>query len=202
VALREGGSGFAALAVGEGCLFSALGLPLDAEEEEFGFAEVFEGELAGGGEEMGAPAELEDGNGLVVTGALEPVVEGVVLAEGAEFGAADCEERRIRRGTKRMARILAAAALTRKSRLERGGGLGEMTRRGLPMLALTCGSEETGMGARDGSGAGLGETGESGTARGSICGRVTRRVARGDAEGRSDAASKDSGELGASGGRM
>lgn len=49
-----------------------------------------------------------------------------------------------------------------------------MTRRELPMVALTCGSDLTGMGAREAMGAAFGETGESGTESGSICGSVAR----------------------------
>lgn len=81
--------------------------------------------------------------------------------------------------------------LTRKSLLARiveGGGL--LTRRGPPMLAFTCGSEDTGIrerwaggvtfdipeerpvGERDG-----GDTGDSGTARGSISGSGSGCVA-------------------------
>ena len=127
--------------------------------------------------ESAAFAELEDGDGFVV--AREFSVAGEVALELAEFGAGDLDERRIRRGTKMMARRTAAAALTRKSLLERGCGLGEMTRRALPMVALTCGSELTGIGAREGCGVAVrarlgeeafGETGESGTASGSISG--------------------------------
>ena len=123
-----------------------------------------------------ALAEFEDGDGIAV--AREFSVAGEVALELVEFGAVDLDERRIRRGTKTMARRTAAAALTRKSLLERGCGLGEMTRRALPMVALTCGSELTGIGAREGCGVALregmgeafGETGESGTASGSISG--------------------------------
>lgn len=67
------------------------------------------------------------------------------------------------------------------------------------------------MGAREGCDGtlleALGETGESGTASGSICGRGARSAARddvdGDAvEGDSAAAIRDSGEPGEPGGRM
>lgn len=159
--------------------------------------------------ELAAFAEFEDGDGFVA--AREFSVAGEVALE-----LADLDERRIRRGTKMMARRTAAAALTRKSLLERGCGLGEMTRRALPMVALTCGSELTGIGAREGCGVAareglgdaFGETGESGTASGSISGsgwrcRATRGRADGDvAEGGSTAATRDSGEPGVSGGRM
>ena len=108
-----------------------------------------------------------------------------------------------------MARMTAAAAPTRKSLLERGDGLGEMTRRELPMVAFTWGSEVTGMGAREGCGAALdrvgGATGESGTASGSICASGSRGVAtRGPAGGWPgfDCGEQDSGESGDSGGRM
>jgi hypothetical protein len=115
-------------------------------------------------------AEFSSGEFLGDAGA-EFVFE---FAAFAELGAADLDERRIRRGTKMMARMTAAAVLTRKSLFERGCGLGEITRRALPMVALTCGSEVTGIGAREGCGVtlreALGETGESGTARGSISG--------------------------------
>jgi hypothetical protein len=60
--------------------------------------------------------------------------------------------------------------------LERGAGFGEMTRRELPMVALTCGSDLTGMGARASFEAAFGETGESGTESGSICGSGSREV--------------------------
>ena len=144
---------------------------------EFALAEFSSGEFLGdvGVEfvfEFAAFAELEDGDGLVLAAA-EGFFAGVEEAlELAELGAADLDERRTRRGTKTMARMRAAAALTRKSLFERGCGLGEITRRPLPMLALTCGSEVTGIGAREGCGVtlreALGETGDSGTARGSI----------------------------------
>jgi len=126
--------------------------------------------------EFAAFAEFDDGDGFAV--ARELSVSGEVALELVEFGAVDLDERRMRRGTKMIARRTAAAALTRKSLLERGCGLGEMTRRALPMVALTCGSELTGIGAREGCGVtapealgeALGETGESGTASGSISG--------------------------------
>jgi len=126
--------------------------------------------------EFAAFAEFDDGDGFAV--ARELSVAGEVALELVEFGAVDLDERRMRRGTKMIARRTAAAALTRKSLLERGCGLGEMTRRALPMVALTCGSELTGIGAREGCGVAapealgeaLGETGESGTASGSISG--------------------------------
>jgi hypothetical protein len=83
-----------------------------------------------------------------------------------------------------------------------------MTRRELPMVAFTWGSEVTGMGAREGCGAALdrvgGATGERGTASGSICASGSRGVAREDppeAGLASTAESKDSGESGDSGGR-
>jgi len=111
---------------------------------------------------------------------------------------------------------MAAAALTRKSLLERveTGGL-LLIRRGPPMVAFTCGSEETGMRERgtccaafdpdDGDRAG-GETGESGTASGSISGSGSRCAVRDDdvaaaAGAASTAAISDSGESGDSGGR-
>jgi len=112
-----------------------------------------------------------------------------------------------------MARITVAAALAIKSLLERRGvGFGVMTRRGLPMVAFTWGSELTGIGAREGCalvgafGEALGETRESGMDSGSMCGSGARgvRVADGwPAErvaGRTPSTS-DSGESGASGGR-
>jgi hypothetical protein len=115
---------------------------------------------------------------------------------------------------KRTARITAAAAAATKSLLERRGvGFGMMTRRGLPMVAFTCGSEVTGMGAREGCafagafGATLGETGESGTESGSMCRSGSREVRGADGwpaearvPGRTPSTS-DSGESGASGGR-
>jgi len=126
--------------------------------------------------ELAGFAAFKDGDGFVV--AREVSVAGEVALELAEFGAVDFDERRIRRGTKMIAKRTAAAALTRKSLLERGCGLGEMTRRALPMVALTCGSELTGIGAREGCGVAVreglgeafGEIGESGTASGSISG--------------------------------
>jgi hypothetical protein len=149
---------------------------------EFAVAEFSSGEFLGDAGaalvfEFAEFAELEDGDGLVL--AAEVFSAGVAEAlELAELGAADLDERRIRRGTKMMARMTAAAALTRKSLFERGCGLGEITRRALPMVALTCGSEVTGIGAREGCGVTLreasGETGESGTARGSISGSAWR----------------------------
>ena len=148
-----------------------------AGEAGFTGAEFNSGEFLGdaGAEfvfEFAAFAELEDGDGFIFAG--EFAVTGEVALELAELGEEDLDERRIRRGTKIMARIIAAAALTRKSLFERGCGLGEITRRALPMVALTCGSEVTGIGAREGCGVtlreALGETGESGTARGSISG--------------------------------
>jgi hypothetical protein len=114
--------------------------------------------------EFAAFAEFEDGDGLAL--------------ELAGLGAEDLDERRIRRGTKMIARMTAAVVLSRKSLLEGGRGLGEMTRRGLPMVALICGSDVTGIGAREGCdgtvrealGEAVGEIGESGTASGSISG--------------------------------
>jgi hypothetical protein len=140
-------------------------------------AEFSSGEFLGDGGaelvfEFAAFAELEDGDGFVLAG--EFSVTGEVALELAELGKDGFDERRIRRGTKMMARMTAAAALTRKSLLERGCGLGEITRRALPMVALTCGSEVTGIGTREGCSPtlreALGETGDSGTARGSISG--------------------------------
>jgi hypothetical protein len=122
--------------------------------------------------ELAAFAAFEDGDGFVAA-------RGFSAAGEVAPELADLDERRIRRGTKMMARRTAAAALTRKSLLERGCGLGEMTRRALPMVALTCGSELTGIGAREGCGVAVreglgeeafGETGESGTDSGSISG--------------------------------
>ena len=111
--------------------------------------------------------------------------------------------------------MIAAAALTRKSLLERVETGGLLMRRGPPMVAFTCGSEETGMrergiccGAASGPDGGLdgGETGESGTASGSISGNDSRCAVRGDedavgAGAASTAAMRDSGESGDSGGR-
>ena len=143
---------------------------------EFGVAEFSSGEFLG---DTGAEfvfeftfAELEDGDGFVLAG--EFSATGEAPLELAELGKEDLDERRISRGTKIIARMTAAAALTRKSLFERGCGLGEITRRALPMVALTCGSEVTGIGTREGCGVTLretlGETGESGSARGSISG--------------------------------
>ena len=119
--------------------------------------------------------------------------EGGVALELAELGADGLGERSNNRGTRIIARRTAAAALTRKSLLERGVGLGLMTRRGLPIVAFTCGSEVTGIGARD-----FGETGDSGTASGST---VRGRAVAPDGDSTA-AAIKDSGESGAPGGRM
>jgi hypothetical protein len=156
----------------------AEGLFLFVREFEFGEGEagIVVSELAS--VDFAAFAEFEDGDGLASDGGAEFLGTGEVALELVEFGAEDLDERRIRRGTKMMARRAAAVALTRKSLLERGCGLGEMTRRGLPMVALTCGSDVTGIGAREGCGVGarealgeaFGETGESGTASGSISG--------------------------------
>lgn len=84
-----------------------------------------------------------------------------------------------------------------------------MTRRVLPMVALTCGSDLTGMGARA-MGAAFGETGESGTESGSICGSGARwvtcdvacaeRAEAAVAEAGSTTATSDSGDSGDSGG--
>ena len=144
-------------------------------------AELSSGELLGdaGAEfvfEFAAFAELEDAAGFILAGDFS--VTGEVALELGELGKEGFDERRIRRGTKMMARMTAAVALTRKSLLERGCGLVEITRRALPMVALTCGSEVTGIGAREGCGVTLrevlGETGDSGTARGSISGSAWR----------------------------
>ena len=126
--------------------------------------------------ELAGFAAFDEGDGFVV--GREASVAGDSALELAEFGAVDFEERRNRRGTNMIASRTAAVALTRKSLLARGRGLGEMTRRGLPMVAFTCGSDATGIGAREGCGVrergalgeALGETGESGTASGSISG--------------------------------
>ena len=126
--------------------------------------------------ELAGSAAFVDGARFVAGRELS--VAGDVALELAEFGAVDFDERRIRRGTNMIARRTAAVALTRKSLLARGCGLGEMTRRGLPMVAFTCGSDVTGIGAREGCGVAergalggaLGETGERGTASGSISG--------------------------------
>jgi len=115
-------------------------------------------------------------------------VEFSGLAEAAleieEFGAEELEERRKKRGMKRTASRIAAMALTRMSLLERWDTGAATTRRGPPIVAFTCGSEETGMLARvgcvevyDRDG---GDTGESGTASGSICGSGWRDVLRED----------------------
>jgi len=152
----------------------AEGLFLFVREFEFaeGEAGIVVSELAS--VDFAAFAEFEEGDGLALAGGAEFLGTGEVALELAELGAVDLDERRIRRGTKMMARRAAAVALTRKSLLERGCGLGEMTRRGLPMVALTCGSDVTGIGAREGCGVAareaFGETGESGTASGSISG--------------------------------
>lgn len=173
---------------------------------EFAFAAGEE--LAAG--EFGAPAEFEDGAVFVVERAEGLSVTGKDVLLLVASGGEDLAERRIRRGTKMIARRAAAVALTRKSLLERGCGLGEITRRGLPMVAFTCGSEVTGIGARGGCAAlrgALGEIGESGTASGSIsrsgwCCVAPRRVDGDAPEGGSIAAIKDSGESGVPGGRM
>jgi hypothetical protein len=171
----------------------AEGLFLFVREFELGVGEVVVGEFATGGFmsaefpgdvgvefafDSAAFAEFEDGDGLALDGGAEFLGTGEVALELVEFGAEDLDERRIRRGTKMIARRAAAVALTRKSLLERGCGFGEMTRRALPMVAFTCGSDVTGIGEREGRGVAarealgeaLGETGESGTASGSISG--------------------------------
>ena len=181
----------------------AEGLFLFVRELEFGEGEVVVGEFVAGelaavefatggfrsAEFLGdvgvefafdftAFAEFEDGDGFALDGEAEFSETREVALELAELGAEGLDERRIRRGTKMIARMTAAAVLTRKSLLERGRGLGEMTRRGLPMVALTCGSDVTGIGARAGCdgtvrealGEELGEIGESSTASGSISG--------------------------------
>jgi len=203
VAAGEGGVTLREDAEGLGDSDFAEGLLLFAREFEFGEGEVVVGafvagelasvEFATGGfrsaeflGDMGAEfafdfaafAEFEDGDGFALDGEAEFLGTGKVALELAELGAEDLDERRIRRGTNMIARMTAAAALTRKSLLERGRGLGEMARRGLPMVALICGSDVTGIGAREGCdgtvrealGEALGEIGESGTASGSISG--------------------------------
>jgi len=163
----------------------AEGLFLFVREFEIGEGEVVVGEFVAGelaAVEFAAFAEFEDGDGSALDGEAEFSGTREVALELAELGAEDSDERRIRRGTKMIARMTAAAILTRKSLLERGRGLGEMTRRGLPMVALTCGSDVTGIGAREGCdgtvrealGEALGEIGESGTASGSISGGCWR----------------------------
>src|SRR5207237_7184247 len=104
-------------------------------------------------------------------------------------------------------KMAAAVMLAIKSLLgRRGVGLGVMTRRELPMVAFTGGSEVTGMGAREGcehAGEAPGETGESGTESGSISGSGSREVrwGKGWPEVSRSASTNDSGESGASGGR-
>ena len=114
-----------------------------------------------------------------VTAALR--LRSIDVLTAQEDGAAEFDERSSMRGTKMMASRIAAAAATRKSVLERGrAGLGEMGRRGPAMVALTCGSVETGIGAREGVDFVLvgGSTGESGTESGSICGSGARCAVR------------------------
>jgi hypothetical protein len=89
------------------------------------------------GFDFAALAEFEDVDGFALAGAEEFSATGEAALELLALGAEDLEERSSRRGTKMIASRMAAAALTRKSLLERGCGLGEMTRRGLPMVALT-----------------------------------------------------------------
>ena len=74
---------------------------------------------------MGLAAESEARGGVVWFAALRDGVDEV------EF------ERRKKRGMKSTARIMAAAALTRKSLLERPPMGGDGTRRGPGMVALT-----------------------------------------------------------------
>jgi hypothetical protein len=208
VAAGAAGVVLRAEADGVGASDFADGLFLFVREFEFAEdeSESVAGELAAG--EFAEFAEF-DADGFVLAGAEEFSLAGEEALELLEFGAEDLDERRIRRGTKTIARTAAAAALTRKSLLERGCGLGEMTRRALPMVALTCGSEVTGI-AREGCATlrdALGETGESGTASGSISGSGWRCVARERADGDasevgSTEAIRASGELGAPGGRI
>jgi hypothetical protein len=201
--LREEADGVADADFADGLFLFVRELEF-AEEEAASVA----GELAAG--EFAEFAEFEDADGFVLAAAEEFSVAGEEALELVEFGAEDLDERRIRRGTKIIARTAAAVALTRKSLLERGCGLGEITRRALPMVALTCGSEVTGIGAREGCATlrdALGETGESGTESGSISGCGWRCVAReradgGVAEAGSTEAIRASGELGAPGGRI
>ena len=75
---------------------------------------------------MGLAAESEARGGAVWFAALRDGVDEV------EF-----EERRKKRGMKSTARMMAAAALTRKSLLERPPMGGDGTRRGPGMVALT-----------------------------------------------------------------
>jgi hypothetical protein len=100
--------------------------------------------------EFAAIEESEDGGRFAVAGAVGFSVAGEEALDLAESGRENREDRRIKRGRKTMASRTAAAALTRKSLLDRGDGLGEMTRRELPMVALTCGSDETGTDSRAG----------------------------------------------------
>ena len=98
----------------------AEGLFLFVREFEFaeGEAGIVVSELAS--VDFAAFAEFEEGDGLALAGGAEFLGTGEVALELAELGAVDLDERRIRRGTKMMARRAAAVALTRKSLLERG----------------------------------------------------------------------------------
>ncbi len=150
--LREDANGLADSGFAEKLFLFVREFEFAEGEAEFVEGELAAGEFTTGGfrsvefvDEAGAEfavdfaafVEFEEGDGLVLD------------------GAKDLDERRIRRGTKMIARMTAAVVLTRKSLLERGRGFGEITRRGLPIVALTCGSDVTGIGAREGCGATL-----------------------------------------------
>jgi hypothetical protein len=150
--LRAGADGLADADLPEAWFLSVREFVLEEGEVGFVAGEFTAGEFATGGfrsaeflGEVGAPfafdfaarAEFADVDGFVLAGAEEFSVTGEAALELLALGAEDLEERSSRRGTKMMARRMAAAVLTRKSLLERGCGLEEMTRRGLPMVALT-----------------------------------------------------------------
>lgn len=149
-------------------LFPGVTISDDAVRE-FGVAGT---DFEGSGGFVSAADDVEEGDrvfaGAEFSGATEE------LLEPAELGADRLVERRKNRGTNRIARSTAAAAPTSISVFEPEDLGGDGTLRGPAMVAFTCGSEETGIRVRAGFIVVFGETGESGTASGSICGNGWR----------------------------
>lgn len=131
---------------------------------------------ADSGFEIGVRATGFDAADGFVEAAVDGVPEGVAEAEpeAVELGLEVFVERRKKRGRNKIANSTTAVAPTSTIlfELEDLGGVG--TRRGPAMVAFTWGSEETGIRVRGGGVVTFGETGESGTANGSICGSGCR----------------------------